>query len=55
MAASRSKGKLGEFYKRLIANGKKPMVATAALMRKIIIIANAKLKEFDSKAGLGIS
>lgn len=52
MAASRSKGKLGEFHKRLIANGKKPMVAIAALMRKIIIIANAKLKDFDNKAVL---
>lgn len=55
MAAASSKSKLGEFYKRLISNGKKPMVAIAALMRKIIIIANAKLKEFYTKAELSIA
>jgi transposase len=44
MSASRSKTKLGIFYKKLVANGKKPMVAMVALMRKIIIISNAKLK-----------
>ncbi|ARD86040.1 transposase [Rickettsia bellii] len=32
------------FYERLINNGKKKMVALTALMRKIIVIANAKLK-----------
>lgn len=49
MAAARSKGKLGEFYKKLIAKGKKPMVALVALMRKILIIANAKIKEWEHK------
>jgi transposase len=44
MAASKSKGALGEFYQRLIANGKKRIVAMVALMRKIIVIANAKVK-----------
>ncbi|MEM6603819.1 MAG: IS110 family transposase, partial [Pseudomonadota bacterium] len=29
-----------------IANGKKKMVALTALMRKILVIANAKLKSF---------
>jgi transposase len=33
------------FYKRLIQNGKKPLVALTALMRKIITIANAKLRD----------
>jgi transposase len=47
MAASRSKTKLGEWYKNLIANGKKPIVALVALMRKIIVIANAKLRDLD--------
>jgi transposase len=47
MAAARSKDKLGEFYKKLIANGKKPMVALTALMRKILIIANAKIKDLE--------
>ncbi|NCX93462.1 MAG: IS110 family transposase [Gammaproteobacteria bacterium] len=45
MSAMRSKGRLGKFYRDLIARGKKKMVALTALMRKIIIIANAKLKE----------
>jgi transposase len=44
MSAARSKSILGEFYKRLIAAGKKPMVAITALMRKIVVIANAKIK-----------
>jgi transposase len=47
MAASRTKGKLGQFYQSLIAKGKKPMVALTALMRKIIVIANAKLKNLQ--------
>jgi len=44
LTAARSKGNLGDFYRRLIANGKKPMVALVAVMRKILVIANAKLK-----------
>ena len=50
MAAARSKSRLGEFYKKLIAKGKKPMVALVALMRKILIIANAKIKELETKS-----
>jgi len=46
MAASRSKGRLGEFYRSLIARGKKKMVTQIALLRKILVIANAKLKEY---------
>lgn len=45
MTAGRSKSDLGIFYKRLIANGKKPIVAIVAVMRKIIVIANAKLRD----------
>ena len=56
MAASRSKSRLGDFYKKLIANGKKPMVALVALMRKIITVANAKLKDLDlNQAGLCVA
>lgn len=47
MAAARSLGTLGEFYKSLIARGKKPLVALTALMRKIIVIANAKIRDFE--------
>lgn len=44
MAARNSKSQLATFYFDLIARGKKKMVALVALMRKIIVIANAKLK-----------
>lgn len=48
LSACRSNSPLKAFYEKLIANGKKKMVALTALMRKIIVIANAKLKEFHS-------
>ena len=47
MAARRSKSPLKSFYERLIAKGKKKMVALTALMRKILVIANAKLRPAD--------
>lgn len=43
MAARRSKSALGAYYENLTGRGKKPMVALTALMRKIIVIANAKI------------
>lgn len=45
MSASKSKSNLGTFYQNLIERGKKPMVAMTALKRKIIVIANAKIRE----------
>jgi transposase len=45
MAARRSKSQLRNFYERLISKGKKKMVALTALMRKIIVIANAKIRD----------
>jgi len=48
MAAIRVKGKLQNFYQRLIRKGKKPMVALTAVMRKLIVIANAKLKDMEN-------
>ena len=46
MAAAKSKGSLGDFYKRLVdETGKKKMVALTALMRKIIVIANARIRD----------
>jgi len=45
LSASRSKKSLGDFYRRLLAHGKTKMVAMVALMRKIIVIANAKLRD----------
>lgn len=48
MTASRSKSKFGEFYGHLLKAGKKKMVALTALMRKILITASAKLRDFMS-------
>ena len=45
LSASRSNPTLKEFYERLIKNGKKPMVALTAVMRKLITILNAKLRD----------
>lgn len=44
MAARNSKTHLRDFYEKLIGKGKKKMVALTALMRKILVIANAKIK-----------
>lgn len=45
MAARRSNTSLKTYYESLVARGKKKMVALIALIRKIIVIANARLKE----------
>ncbi len=45
LVAARHDPKFKAFYQRLIENGKKPLVALTAIMRKIITIANAKLRE----------
>lgn len=45
LAASRAKGPLRAFYQHLIEVGKKPIVAIGALMRKIIVILNARLRD----------
>lgn len=45
LAAARSKSALSHWYRQLIATGKKPLVALVALMRKIIVIANAKMRD----------
>jgi transposase len=44
MAARNSKTHLRDFYEKLVNKGKKKMVALTALMRKILVIANAKIK-----------
>lgn len=49
MAACRSNSELGEFYRRLVEAGKKKMVAIAALMRKIVVIANARVRDAIAK------
>lgn len=50
MAARRSKSEFRVFYEKLIAKGKKKMVALTALMRKIIVIANAKIRDLISQS-----
>jgi transposase len=49
MAARRSNSPLKNFYERLIEAGKPKKVALTAVMRKLIVIANAKLKELAEK------
>lgn len=44
-AVANSKGALAAFYKRLIAQGKSAKVATVALMRKMIVILNAMMRD----------
>lgn len=46
MVAARHNPELKKFYTRLIENGKKPIVALTALMRKIITILNAKIRDY---------
>jgi transposase len=49
LSARRFDPALKTFYERLIQNGKPKMVAITAIMRKLIIIANAKLKILNLK------
>ncbi|WP_438749419.1 IS110 family transposase [Pararhizobium sp. O133] len=48
MAASHSKSHLAVIYRRLLAAGKSKMTALGALMRHIVVIANARLKEYEA-------
>jgi transposase len=54
LSAARHNQNLREVYLRLLANGKKPIVALTALMRKIIVIANAKLRDATLLSGASI-
>jgi transposase len=45
LAAARHNPTLRDFYQRLKHNGKKPIVALIAVMRKIIVIANARIRD----------
>lgn len=45
MAARNSHSSLKAFYEKLVAKGKKKMVALTALMRKILVIANARIRD----------
>ncbi|MER2520015.1 MAG: IS110 family transposase [Bdellovibrionales bacterium] len=45
LSACRSNAHLSAFYQRLLLEGKKKMVALNAVMRKLIVILNAKLRD----------
>lgn len=45
MQAAAGKGEFAAFYKRLVAAGKKPILAIAAVMRKIVVTLNARLRD----------
>ena len=45
LSARKSNPELRAFYERLVQNGKKSMVAITAIMRKLIVILNAKLRD----------
>jgi transposase len=44
LAARKHNPDLRAFYDRLVGAGKKPLVAITAIMRKLVVIANARLK-----------
>jgi transposase len=45
LSAIRYNKPLAPFYQRLIANGKNKLVAITAVMRKLIVICNAKIRQ----------
>lgn len=45
MAARRFDPNLRAFFQRLVQNGKPPLLALTAVMRKLIVIANARLRD----------
>lgn len=45
LVAARHNRALRDFYERLCQHGKKPIVAITAVMRKLIVIANAKIRD----------
>lgn len=45
LRAAAGRGEFADHYKRLVANGKKPIVAIAAVMRKIVVTLNARLRD----------
>ncbi|MCA1242057.1 transposase, partial [Stappia stellulata] len=45
LGAARSNGPLKPFYQRLVESGKKKLVALTAVMRKIVVILNARMRD----------
>jgi transposase len=44
LSAARHHPALRTFHQRLIARGKKPIVALVAVMRKLLVLCNARLR-----------
>ena len=44
LTARKHNPRLRAFYERLVAHGKKPIVAVVAVMRKLVTFANAALR-----------
>lgn len=49
MSAAKHNPTLRAFYQRLVAAGKKPLVALTAVMRKIVVLANAMLRQTSAQ------
>ncbi|PRX09818.1 UNVERIFIED_ORG: transposase IS116/IS110/IS902 family protein, partial [Martelella mediterranea] len=45
MQAACGRGEFAIFYKRLVEAGKKPIIAIAAVMRKIVVTLNARFRD----------
>jgi transposase len=43
LTATRGDNKFGQFYRRLLTEGKSKRLALVAVMRKIVVVANARL------------
>jgi transposase len=55
MSASKHNPQLKPAYQRLINAGKKPIVALTAIMRKLIVIANAKIRDLIKTNNIQLS
>lgn len=49
MQAACGRGEFAAFYKRLVDAGKKPILALAAVMRKIVVTLNARLRDAQTQ------
>jgi transposase len=55
LTASQGEGALAEAYRRLVARGKKPIVAITAVMRKLVVVANARIRDDARNATAQVS
>jgi transposase len=55
LTASQGEGALAEAYRRLVARGKKPIVAITEVMRKLVVVANARIRDDARNATAQVS